>query len=89
MKGWFTENTTLKLIAFLLALILHLFVRGDRESVLALYLQVDINDVRSRSHIYSGKIQVSSSGEFSDWGRGWRPLSHYLTPGIWPTPFAE
>ncbi|MEO1272933.1 MAG: CdaR family protein [Myxococcota bacterium] len=43
MKGWFTENTSLKLIALLLALILYLFVRGDRESVLALYIQVDLN----------------------------------------------
>ncbi|MBH24973.1 MAG: hypothetical protein CMH57_11060 [Myxococcales bacterium] len=81
MKGWFTENTTLKLIAFLLALILHLFVRGDRESVLALYLQVDINVPAERVLLTEPveQIKVTVRGKRSALNilerEGFRPLS--------------
>lgn len=55
----------------------------DEEFKVHLDVQVDINDVRSRSNVFHTKIEVVTSDTFSDFDRSFRFFGHYLTPGIY------
>ena len=48
MKAWFSENISLKIIALLLALVLHLFLRGDSEEVQAVFVPVSATIPQNR-----------------------------------------
>ena len=55
------------------------FVR-DKEYRVYLDVQVDINDVRSRSLLFSETFSIVKRGLYDDWYAGWAPFSQYVTP---------
>jgi hypothetical protein len=52
---------------------------ADKEYEVHIEAQVDINDVRSHSHLFNTTIQVKVSGLYSDWDRGFLPGAQYLS----------
>lgn len=79
MKAWLTDNLALKVIALLLALVLHLFLRGDREEVQAIWVPVKATIAPNRVLLSDviGKIKVTVRGKRS-------ALNHLEEEGIPP-----